>query len=260
MDEQQIFRERLASIGAFAEEKQGVLTEQEIRNYFGGITLADEQWDMVYRYLETLKIRIAGRKETSDFILMPETSSAGDEAASGEDGDGADDVLELYLEDMRQVAPAVPGEEEALVEAAAAGKDTAVKRLAELYLYHVIAIAREYAGKGSLPVGDLIQEGNVGLLTGISMLADRSADTSPADYLIGSIREAMELYILELGDQSNIGKRVEEKVNHLHQAIQELECDLERKVTKEEVSAFLNMPLSEIEDLLRMAGDGLELE
>ena len=49
-------------------------------------------------------------------------------------------------------------------------------------------------------------------------------------------------------------------MNHLHQAIQELERDLEHKVTKEEVSAFLNMPLAEIEDVLRMAGDGLELE
>ena len=109
-------------------------------------------------------------------------------------------------------------------------------------------------------MGDLIQEGNVGLLTGISMLAERPAGTSAADYLIGSIREAMELYILELGDQANIGKRVEEKVNRLHQAIRELERDLEHKVTKEEVSAFLGMPLAEIEDLLRMAGDGLELE
>ena len=260
MDEQQIFRNRLASIGAFAEERQGVLTEQEIRNYFKGVTLADEQWDMVYRYLETLKIRIAGRRETSDFILMPEISSDGGGAVSEESGDEADDVLEMYLEDMKQVIPAAPGEEEALVEAAMEGKDAAVKRLAELYLYHVIAIAREYAGKGTLPVGDLIQEGNVGLLTGISMLADRPADTSAADYLIGSIRESMELYILELGDQSNIGRRVEEKVNHLHQAIQELERDLEHKVTKEEVSAFLNMPLAEIEDVLRMAGDGLELE
>jgi len=54
--------------------------------------------------------------------------------------------------------------------------------------------------------------------------------------------------------------KVEEKVNRLHQAIRELERDLEHKVTKEEVSAFLGMPLAEIEDLLRMAGDGLELE
>lgn len=260
MDEQQIFRNRLASIGAFAEEKHGVLTEQEIRNYFQGVTLADEQWDMVYRYLETLKIRIAGRKETSHFVLMPEISSAGNEAASEAGGDAEDDVLEMYLEDMKRVAPAAPGEEEALMRAVAEGKDSAVKRLAELYLYHVIAIAREYAGKGSLPVGDLIQEGNVGLLTGISMLADRPGGISLADYLIGSIREAMELYILDLGDQSNIGKRVEEKVNHLHQAIQELERDLEHKVTKAEASAFLNMPLSEIEDILRMAGDGLDLE
>ncbi len=260
MDGQQIFRNRLASIGSFAEEKHGVLTEQEVRNYFDGVTLADGQWDLVYRYLETLKIRIAGRKETSDYILMPEAASAGDRAVSEERGHGEDDVLDLYLEDMKQVAPAAPGEEEVLTKAAAEGEDMAVKRLAELYLYHVIAIAREYAGKGSLPVGDLIQEGNVGLLTGISMLAERPAGTSAADYLIGSIREAMELYILELGDQANIGKRVEEKVNRLHQTIRELERDLEHKVTKEEVSAFLGMPLAEIEDLLRMAGDGLELE
>ena len=248
MDEQQLFRNRLAAIGSFAEEKHGVLTEQEIRNYFTGVTLTDGQWDMVYRYLETLQIRIAGRKETSNYILMPESVSAG-EVESPEKRD-KDEVLEMYLEDMKRIAPAASGEEEALVELLTGGGDSfrgedssgdatapdagaAARRLTELYLYHVIAIAREYAEKGTIPVGDLIQEGNVGLLTGVSLLADRPADISSEDYLIGSIREAMELYILELGDQASMSKRVEEKVNRLHQAVQELEQDLEHKVTLE---------------------------
>lgn len=259
MDEQQIFRNRLGAIGAFAEEKHGVLTEGEIRNYFSGVTLSDEQWEMVYRYLETLKIRIAGRRDTLDYVLMPEKVSEENGPASGEAWNGEEDVLGMYLEDMERIAPATPGEEETLVQAAIEGDASAAKRLAELYLYHVIALAREYAGKGDLPVGDLIQEGNVGLLTGISLLEERPAGIPAADYLVGSIREAMELYIIELEDQGNIGKRVEEKVNRFHQAIQELEQDFERKVTKEEASAFLNIPLSEIEDILRMAGDGMGL-
>lgn len=260
MDKQKQFQSRLATVGAFAEEKHNILTEQEIQNYFEGIELTGEQWNLVYSYLETLKIHIAGRAETSQYVLMPE-KKAGEETVSARSSDAAateDDVLTIYLEELRQIEPAAPGEEEALFEKIAAGDQSAVKRLIDLYLFNVIAIAREY-GRGTIPVGDLIQEGNLGLLTGLSMLQERPEDTSPADYLIGSIREAMELFILDQGDQASLGKRVEEKVNKLNEAIKELEEDLGHKVTKEELSVYLDIPLAEIEEVKRLAGDELGL-
>ena len=49
-------------------------------------------------------------------------------------------------------------------------------------------------------------------------------------------------------------------MNHLNEAVQNLEQDLEHKVSAEELSVYLEMPLEEIIDLLRMSGDQIELE
>lgn len=42
------------------------------------------------------------------------------------------------------------------------------------------------------------------------------------------------------------------RVNHLNEAIHNLEEELEHKVSVDELSAYLEMPAAEIEDVLRM--------
>ena len=43
------------------------------------------------------------------------------------------------------------------------------------------------------------------------------------------------------------------------EAVRNLSRDLGRKVSMEELSVYLEMPLEEIRDILRMAGDGIEV-
>ncbi|MCD7736955.1 MAG: hypothetical protein LUI07_08365 [Lachnospiraceae bacterium] len=50
------------------------------------------------------------------------------------------------------------------------------------------------------------------------------------------------------------------RVNHLNEAVHNLERDLGHKVSAEEVSAYLEMPVEEIESLLRVTGDQIETE
>ena len=50
-----------------------------------------------------------------------------------------------------------------------------------------------------------------------------------------------------------------EKADKLFKAIRELEEELEHKVTKEEVSAFLNIPVEEIDEVIRLSGKDLGL-
>lgn len=254
MNEQELFIKKLSGIDTFAAEKDGVLTETEIRGYFEGIALSPEQWEMVYTYLQTKHIHIAGRKTNPQIVLQPEDLNvASDEPVLEED-----EVFQMYLDDLKSIAPAADGEERHLFNLVQQGDSDAVKRLSELYLYTVMAIAKEYA-KGSLPIGDLIQEGNLGLLTGISMLAEKPSGTSEGDYLVGSIREAIELYVLEQGDQSQIGKKAAEKADKMLEAIKKLEDELEHKVSKEELSAFMEIPVEEIDEVIRLSGKDLGL-
>ena len=50
------------------------------------------------------------------------------------------------------------------------------------------------------------------------------------------------------------------QVNHLDEAIKNLERDLERKVSAEELSAYLDMPLEQIRDILNISGDQIEVD
>lgn len=57
-----------------------------------------------------------------------------------------------------------------------------------------------------------------------------------------------------------MGEHIVSRVNHLNEAVKNLERDLEHKVSAEELSAYLDMPLKEIGDILRMSGDQIDIE
>ena len=54
-------------------------------------------------------------------------------------------------------------------------------------------------------------------------------------------------------------EQIAEKLNCLADSITELTEDMGRQVTPEELSLYLDTPLEEIEDLLRIAGENIEL-
>jgi RNA polymerase primary sigma factor len=78
---------------------------------------------------------------------------------------GAEDAYQSYLQDIRErdLHRLTPDEERELAQRAAAGNTLALHRLVESNLRLVIAIARRYTSAG-VPITDLIQEGNLGLM------------------------------------------------------------------------------------------------
>ncbi len=78
---------------------------------------------------------------------------------------GSEDAFQSYLQDIRErdLHMLTPDEEIELAQRAAAGNTLALHRLVESNLRLVIAIARRYTSAG-VPIIDLIQEGNLGLM------------------------------------------------------------------------------------------------
>ncbi|BAS28633.1 sigma-70 family RNA polymerase sigma factor [Limnochorda pilosa] len=85
---------------------------------------------------------------------------------SAEETRVGDDLLQTYLTDMGQVALLSPEEEVALAQAAEGGDARARRRLIEANLRLVVSIAKRYAHRG-VPLLDLIQEGNLGLMRAV---------------------------------------------------------------------------------------------
>src|SRR5947209_15728405 len=73
-------------------------------------------------------------------------------------------ALAALTAEVESVPPLRPGEQPALLDRIRRGPDeSAVARLLETHLGMVLELARSRRGRG-LPVGDLFQEGSVGLL------------------------------------------------------------------------------------------------
>ncbi len=103
--------------------------------------------------------------------------------------------LDAYLERVSRIPVLTREEERALAERFRSHNDLAAAR--ELVLSHlrfVVHIARGYSGYG-LPVGDLIQEGNVGLMKAVKRF-DPSLNVRLVSFAVHWIRAEIHEYVL----------------------------------------------------------------
>ena len=299
MEQKIIFRQLLHEILEIAEAHGYVLTLSEVDGFFAHAGLTPDQMELIYQYLEEQKVKITGRtpaaapageaaadsagagdgEEASEDGEAADYAGAQDgageeagEAAPGEAGaaseEGAEDEeglpgsLSLYLEEIRARGLAREtdeGEELALFTRAAAGDQQAAGVLAQRYLAEVIEMAAQYDAADALPE-DLVGEGNLALMTALAQLSPQESLAAYRRIVLSAVGAAMEAAAGEQRELEAKGQGLVKKVAGLDRAARELEKDLGRKVSAEELSAYLEMPLDEIRDILRMAGDQLGLE
>jgi len=104
--------------------------------------------------------------------------------------DGAGDVQDL-IQQARRAKPLDPTERSRLLQAAAGGDRGSQERLIEAHLELVIRLAAHRAGAG-LPLGDLVQEGSIGLLEAIRNFGARGTKGSFDDFASESINKQLD--------------------------------------------------------------------
>ena len=246
MDEQARFRTALAALGAGAEKRGRKLTREEVQAFFQEMGLNEEQRALVGAYL-------ASRGTRAEGMELPEVPRQEPVWTEEEQI-----FLKQYQKDMRTVARQPEEALPALADLAADGDGPAKRCLTEHCMERVLPIAREYAGQGLL-LPDLVQEGSLGLMIGVDTLGLREEETSWEDHVEQEIRRAIQGALDEQAGSEDTGRRIAEKLNRLADSITQLTEDLGRQVTPEELSLYLDMPLEELDDLLRIAGENIEM-
>ena len=243
MENKIIFREMLTEIKKAADDAGNRISHEKIKELLKGIPLEEEHFQMIYDYLAQQNIRVAESEEEAE--ELPDENER--------------KSLSIYLEELEELGQESFEDEHELIERAIAGDAAAKNRLIEGYLPLICEMASEYEGT-ELPVEALIQEGNLGLLMAMETLDAFSNAAACRAHILNGINKAMEEAISGTQDLKKNNDGIVNRVNHLNEAVQNLERDLEHKVSAQELSAYLDMPLEEIKDLLRMSGDQIELE
>lgn len=111
----------------------------------------------------------------------------------------------------------------------------------------VVHVAKKYQDLG-LPLLDLIQEGNIGLLTAIGKF-DYRRRTRFSTYATWWIRQAIVRAIKEQGRTIRMPDHVFDKMRALYKTTQKLTAELKRDPTFEEIATDMNLPLKKVERL-----------
>lgn len=254
MQERYIFRELLSEIKELADQKGNRLTVEEVRDFFRNSHLTEDQLQMVYAYLEGEKIQVLGYQSSEK-----EAEEEKQDEGEIEEPYVESDYLEVYQEEIDGIKKVSSEEELRLFQMAAAGDSAAKNRLTEQYLRTVYDLSRTFAF-GPIARGDLIQEGNVALMLALEELEFADKLEEYQSFLYEKISKAMESALNEVQDLQELNEKVAQRVNHLSEAIHNLETELEHKVSLEELSAYLDMPVEEMKAILNMAGDEIDVE
>jgi RNA polymerase primary sigma factor len=137
------------------------------------------------------------------------------------------------------------------------GDETARSKLIERNLRLVIPVAKKYRGKG-LPFGDLIQEGNIGLMRAADKF-DPEKGFRFSTYATWWIRQAIQRAVADKGRTIRVPVHMGEKVRKMARAYNELSVQLEREPTDEEVAEKLGWDVDRVKDVKSAIPDATSL-
>ena len=117
----------------------------------------------------------------------------------------------------------------------------------------ILTMAKEMH-RADIYIGDLVQEGNMGLMLAME---DHADDT---EALLSMAKESMQALLESQEETKKQDNRMVEKVNDLDEQIKKLSDELGRKVSVDELEEFAGITEDEISNILKLAGEELPPE
>ena len=147
--------------------------------------------------------------------------------------------------------------EEELEKIVAEG-ELAMQRFVRANLRLVVSVARKY-GRSQMPMLDLIQEGNTGLIRAVEKF-DYAKGFKFSTYATWWVRQAISRGIAQQGRIVRLPVHVAEQVNQISATRRNLERTLGREPEVEEVAAELGLQPDKVLDLIRYSRDHVSLD
>jgi RNA polymerase primary sigma factor len=168
------------------------------------------------------------------------------------------DSINRYLAEIAKIPLLGIDEEVKLAIKAKAGDTVALERLVNANLRFVVSVAKNYQHRG-LSLGDLINEGNVGLIKA-ALKFDPTKGFKFISFAVWWIRQTIILAISEQTRTIRLPLNIINSISNINKASSVLEQRLERLPTHEEIASEVSLSVSKVNDHLHRARKTLFLD
>ena len=228
-------------------KSKGMLTIDEVSDRLAPMQPDAEQLEIVLGRLREEKIALvdgaAQVVQASDTSAHPAVADEGCDTA-------VDDPVRMYLREIGNVELLTAEEEIDLAKRIEQGDEEARKHLSEANLRLVVAIAKVHTGRG-LPLSDLIQEGNIGLMKAVEKFDYRKGNRF-STYATWWIRQSISRAIADQSRTIRIPVHMVEYVNRLLRMSRQLTQELGREATAAEIANRLGISEKRVHEVLCM--------
>ena len=166
--------------------------------------------------------------------------------------------LRIYLNEIGEIPLLDETEEKELGRRISDGDESARARLEEGNLRLVVSIAKHYTGRG-LPLMDLIQEGNLGLIKAVEKF-DYRKGYKFSTYATWWIRQAITRAIADQARTIRIPVHMVETINKLIRVQRQLLQELGREPYPEEIAKEMNLPVDRVREIQKISQEPVSLE
>ncbi len=175
-----------------------------------------------------------------------------------QDSSNQDDGLRSYYSAIKQIALLTADEEKELSSLVFKGDEGARRRLIEANLRLVVKIARGFVTP-DMPLLDLIQEGNVGLIKAAEKF-DGNRNVRFSTYASWWIKQAITRALVNSRRAIRLPHRKEELLKRIQRTYSILTQILQREPSATEIAKELHVSLEAVSDVIGMAATLVSLE
>ena len=166
--------------------------------------------------------------------------------------------LELYLDEIKNYKPLDSEVEIELAVLAKKGDLKAINKLITHNLRFVVAVAKKFQGQG-IPFEDLINEGNLGLIKAVDRF-DESRGFRFISYAVWWITQGIRQAIQKTGRVIRLPAHIRESMGKLYRKSIELEQNIEREPSAEELAEITKTSPGWIDDLKKVFTEPVSLD
>jgi RNA polymerase primary sigma factor len=194
-------------------------------------------------------VKIEGYEKEEEPIVMEEEEN--------QENPVEDAIMSIYMDELKDKKDLTPEQEQFVAKKMLCGDENAKNLLIESNLNLVIQVAKKYKNKG-LPEGDLIQEGNIGLLMGIHEY-ELGLGKTFHQFLQEAIERAIEQALEEDKRETMSAKKVASRANELNELATEMAKELEREATPQELAQRMGITENEVREIMKISLDAISV-